>query len=68
MLFRSLMIPDKVADFWTDDRLKTGGIGFFCGKGEQARLRYVDVSYQNDTLGRFCAFIASDSVVNDDGS
>jgi hypothetical protein len=64
----TLMILDKMADFWSDDRLKTGGIGFFCGKGEQARVRYVDVSYQNDTLGRFCAFIASDNVANDDGS
>jgi hypothetical protein len=64
----TLMVLDKVADFWSDDRLKTGGIGFFCGKGEQARVRHVDVSYQNDTLGRFCAFIASDNGDNNDGS
>jgi len=57
----TLMVQDKVADFWTDDRLKTGGIGFFCGKGEQARVRHVEVSYQNDALGRFCAFIAPDN-------
>jgi hypothetical protein len=57
----TLMVLDKVADFWTDDRLKTGGIGFFCGRGEQARVRHVEVSYQNDALGRFCAFIASDN-------
>lgn len=64
----TLMIQDKMADFWSDDRLKTGGIGFFCGKGESARLRRVNVSYQNDTLGRFCAYIASEGVDSNNGS
>jgi len=64
----TLMVLDKVADFWSDDRLKTGGIGFFCGKGEQARVRHVEVTYQNDALGRFCAFIGSDNTDNNDGS
>jgi hypothetical protein len=64
----TLMVLDKVADFWTDDRLKAGGIGFFCGKGEQARVRHVEVSYQNDALGRFCAFIAPDNGESTDGS
>lgn len=64
----TLMVQDKVADFWTDDRLKTGGVGFFSGKGEQARVRHLEVSYQNDALGRFCAFIASDAGDSNDGS
>jgi len=58
----TLMVQDKMADFWSDDRLKTGGIGFLCGKGESALVRRVEVSHQNDTLGRFCAYIASAGV------
>ncbi len=54
----TLMVQDKIADFWTDDRLSSGGIGFFCGKGEMARIGDVEVSHHNDTLGRFCAYIA----------
>lgn len=64
----TLMIQEKMADFWSDDRLKTGGIGFFCGKGEVACLRRVEVSYQNDTLGRFCAFIAPEPEDSNNGS
>lgn len=64
----TLMIQDKMADFWSDDRLKTGGIGFFCGKGESACLRRVDVSFQNDPLGRFCAFIAPEHEDDSNGS
>lgn len=64
----TLMIQDKMADFWSDDRLKTGGIGFFGGKGESACLRRVDVSYQNDSLGRFCAFIALEHEDDKNGS
>jgi hypothetical protein len=58
----TLMVQDKMADFWSDSRLKTGGIGFLCGKGESAHVRSVEVSHQNDTLGRFCAYIASAGV------
>lgn len=58
----TLMVQDKLADFWSDGRLKTGGIGFLCGKGESAHVRRVEVSHQNDTLGRFCAYIASAGV------
>src|SRR5579872_387104 len=54
----TLMVENKVADFWSDNRLKTGGVGFFCGRGEEARLRWVNVSHQYDTLGRLCAYLA----------
>lgn len=64
----TLMVQDRMADFWTDDRLKTGGIGFLCGKGESARLRRVEVTHQNDTLGRFCAYIASADLDSSNGS
>lgn len=49
---------DQLVDFWSDNRLAHGGIGFFCSRGEKARLRWVEVSHQYDTLGRLCAFVA----------
>ena len=64
----TLMVQNKVADCWSDGRLRTGGIGFFCGKGESARVRRVDIAHQNDTLGRFCAYIASQGSDSTDGS
>lgn len=64
----TLMVQDKIADFWSDGRLKAGGIGFFCGRGEVARVRRVEVSHQNDTLGRFCAYLASEPAESDNGS
>jgi len=64
----TLMVQDKMADFWSDSRLKTGGVGFFCGRGESARVRRVEVTHQNDALGRFCAYIASDGDDNNNGS
>jgi len=64
----TLMVQDKVADCWSDGRLRTGGIGFFCGKGESARVRRVDVAHQNDTLGRFCAYIATEGSNSTNGS
>jgi hypothetical protein len=50
-------VQDETVDTWTDARLKKGGVGFFCGRGEKARLRWVSVSHQYDTLGRLCAFL-----------
>lgn len=64
----TLMVQNKVADCWSDGRLRTGGIGFFCGKGETARVRRVDVTHQNDTLGRFCAYITSEGSDTTNGS
>ncbi len=51
-------IHGQVVDFWTDRRLSWGGIGFFSGKGEQSRIRWVEVSHQYDMLGRLCAWMA----------
>ena len=48
---------DQVVDAWSDGALKKGGVGFFCGKGEQARIRWVEVTHQYDRLGRLCAYL-----------
>jgi hypothetical protein len=56
--FFTLFVQEQVVAFWSDDRLKTGGVGFFSGKGEQARLESVRVTHQYDALGRLCASLA----------
>jgi hypothetical protein len=52
----------QVVDNFTDTRLARGGIGFFSPKGDQSRLRWVEVSHQYDFLGRLCALLAPYSV------
>jgi hypothetical protein len=54
----TIMVQGQVVDFWSDNRIARGGVGFFCNKGEKARLRWVEVSHQYDALGRLCAYLA----------
>lgn len=54
----TILAQGQVVDFWSDYRLARGGVGFFCNRGESARLRWVEVSHQYDALGRLCAYLA----------
>jgi hypothetical protein len=54
----TIMAQGQVVDFWSDNRLRHGGVGFFSNRGERARLRWVEVSHQYDALGRLCAYLA----------
>ena len=54
----AVIVQGKVVDSWTDGRLKRGSIGLFSGKGELARVRWVGIWHQYDTLGRLCALLA----------
>ena len=54
----TILAQGEVVDFFSDQRLSSGGVGFFCSRGEKARLRWVEVSHQYDALGRFCAMLA----------
>lgn len=54
----TIMVQGQVVDFWSDNHLRQGGVGFFCSRGERARLRWVEVSHQYDALGRLCAYLA----------
>jgi len=49
-------IEGQLVDFWRDDRLKTGGVGFFSDTGDRARLYWMNVSHQDDFVGRVCAY------------
>lgn len=54
----SLLVQDSVVDSWSDPRFEFGGMGFFSGRGEESRIRWVQVTYQNDLLGKVCAWLA----------
>jgi tetratricopeptide (TPR) repeat protein len=51
-------IEGQEADFWTEDRLKTGGVGFFSEAGERARVYWVKVESHGDILGRICGLLS----------
>jgi len=57
-----LTVQGQIVDSWSEQRLKSGGVGFFSAKGELARLRWVGVWHQYDALGRLCAFLAPYSI------
>jgi hypothetical protein len=52
----TVFVQDHVVAFWSDGRLNTGGIGFFSGNGEQARVESVRVTHQQDALGQALRF------------
>lgn len=54
----SVLVQGTVVDYWKDSRLKSGGVGFFASRGEESRVRWVQVTHQDDMLGKFCAFLA----------
>ena len=64
----TLMVEDQIVDFWSDARFRTGGVGFFCLRGDDARLRWVEITHHDDTLGRLCALIAPYNVTAANGS
>jgi hypothetical protein len=64
----AVTVQGTLVDFWSDGRLRTGGIGFFAGKGEESRVRWVQVSHQYDALGRLCAFLAPYNLQAGNGS
>jgi hypothetical protein len=64
----TLMVQDQVVDLWSDARLRRGGVGFFCQRGDDARLRWVEITHHDDTLGRLCALIAPYNVTGANGA
>jgi hypothetical protein len=54
----TVSVQGMIIDSWDDEKLSRGGVGFFSGPGELARIRWVGVWHQYDFLGRLCAFLA----------
>ncbi|MEO8050093.1 MAG: hypothetical protein ABI833_06720 [Acidobacteriota bacterium] len=63
-----LSLQGNVVDNWTEPRLKTGGVGFFASRGEESRLRWLQVTHQYDMLGRLCAYLAPYNIPTTNGS
>jgi hypothetical protein len=55
----SLYVQGNLVDYWTDARLRSGGVGLFCSKGERARVAWIRVSHNTDSLGRMCSLLSS---------
>ena len=51
-------LDGRVVDTWSDSSLARGGVGFLADPGESAYIRWVDVAYQDDPLGRLCSYLA----------
>ena len=54
----SVTVNGQLVGAWSDDRLKSGGVGFFADRGEQARLRSVHVIDNQDFLGWLCSQVS----------
>ena len=51
-------VNEQLVDTWSDDRLKSGGVGFFAEKGEIAHVRSVHVVDNEDFLGWLCSEVS----------
>jgi hypothetical protein len=54
----ALLVQGQMVDSWSEPRLRHGGVGFFSARGEESRVRWVQVTHQYDMLGRLCAYLA----------
>jgi len=57
-------VQGQMADSWTETRLPRGGVGFFTARGEESRVRWVQITHQYDMLGRLCAYLAPYDTTN----
>ncbi len=55
----TLYVRGQLVDSWSDDRLRSGGVGLFSGRGDRARIAWVRVSHHRDVTGKLCAFVSS---------
>jgi hypothetical protein len=54
-------IEGQEADYWTDDALTAGGVGFFGEAGESARVYWVKLESHGDILGNICGWLSGKS-------
>ena len=50
-------IEGQLVDTWSDDRLKSGGVGFFSEGSEKARLYWMKITKNSDFLGKLCSML-----------
>jgi hypothetical protein len=54
----SLYLQGQLVDYWSDKAPRAGGVGLFCRPGEHARVAWIRVSQNTDSLGRVCSLLA----------
>ncbi|PYT19137.1 MAG: hypothetical protein DMG59_01310 [Acidobacteria bacterium] len=57
-----------MVDSWSEPRLRHGGVGFFSARGEESRVRWIQVTHQYDMFGRLCAYLAPYNITSTNGS
>lgn len=62
-----LAVQGQIVDTWSESRLKRGGVGFFSARGEESRMRWLELTHQYDTLGRLCAYLAPYGISSNKG-
>jgi hypothetical protein len=50
-------IEGQLVDTWSDDRLKSGGVGFFAEGSEKARVYWMKITKNSDFLGKLCSML-----------
>jgi hypothetical protein len=55
----ALYVQGNLMAYWSDVRLRAGGVGLFCSPGEHARVAWVRVSHNTDSLGKMCSLLSS---------
>ncbi len=55
----TLFIQGNLIDSWSAPSSSAGGVGLFCLAGEHARVAWVRVSHDTDSLGRLCSWLSS---------
>ncbi len=51
-------IEDIAVDFWRDQILHSGGVGFFGSPADRPQIFGMQVRHNDDMLGRFCSLLA----------
>jgi len=52
-------LDGSIIDTWSDASLARGGVGFFADTDEAAYVRSIEVTQNDDALGRLCSYLAS---------
>jgi hypothetical protein len=52
------VIEGEMVDFWSSDRLRTGGVGFFADAGSKPHIYWMKLSNNDDFWGKLCGTLA----------
>jgi hypothetical protein len=64
----STYLDGQLVDTWSDATLTRGGVGFFADPGEASYIRSVEVTHNDDALGRLCSYLGTRSAARSSGA